>query len=495
MNRLLIIPTLLLLPVITSCSSDNDKTEPELTLSENTVEISANGGEKTITVESATTWTASSNAVWCRVTPNGTTQLTITADKIDSEDQRNATVTVNNGYKHEAITVIQNAIIDAVKFDDKAFEKYCIDNFDTNKDGILSKKEAAAVVTIAANGLDIASVKGIEYFTSLQNIDLSNNKLTSFDPSIFTYLKKLNISNNQLAELNIRTNISLTALNCSNNSLLTQIFVWSSFEPNSNFIKDDSAKYVYPEFNIPEGYKLVWHDEFEQASPAVGKSALPNTTDWWYETGGHGWGNHEIQNYIPGVRGKDTCAYVSKGALKIVAKKIGTEVISVRMNSNQSWTYGYFEARLKLPKGKGTWPAFWMMPKNYASWPDDGEIDIMEEVGVNANYVSSSIHCKAYYHSIGTQKTNERYLAGAQDDFHIYALEWTEDNIRTFVDGQLLFSFDNDKTGNKNTWPFNTPFYLKLNLAWGGDWGGWNGVDNSALPCTYEIDYVRVFQK
>ncbi|WP_347084040.1 glycoside hydrolase family 16 protein, partial [Bacteroides thetaiotaomicron] len=161
----------------------------------------------------------------------------------------------------------------------------------------------------------------------------------------------------------------------------------------------------------------------------------------------------------------------------------------------ESWKYGYFEARLKLPTGKGTWPAFWMMPKNYTAWPDDGEIDIMEEVGYNANYVSSAIHCKAYHHSIGTQKTGETFLPTAQTEFHVYALEWTEDFIRTFVDGKQLFRFDNDKASNRNTWPFNAPFYLKLNLAWGGDWGGAQGVDESALPATYEIDYVRVFQK
>ncbi len=110
------------------------------------------------------------------------------------------------------------------------------------------------------------------------------------------------------------------------------------------------------------------------------------------------------------MEGKDTCAQVSGGTLKIIARQSGTEVLSVRMNTARSWTYGYFEARLKLPAGKGTWPAFWMMPKNFTAWPDDGEIDIMEEVGYRPNYVSSSIHCKAYNHSIGTQKTAENIL-------------------------------------------------------------------------------------
>ncbi len=247
---------------------------------------------------------------------------------------------------------------------------------------------------------------------------------------------------------------------------------------------------------VPEGYSLVWKDEFEDVRLSGGKPALPNKTEWWYETAGPGWVNNELQRYIAdGFLGTDTCSMITDGTLKIIAKKKGNEVLSARINTSKSWTYGYFEARLKLPKGKGTWPAFWMMPKNYTAWPDDGEIDIMEEVGYRPNYVSSSIHCKAYYHSIGTQKTGEQLVPTAESDFHIYALEWTEEYIKGFVDGKCHFTFNNDNTGNKNTWPFNAPFYLKLNLAWGGSWGGAEGVDESALPVTYEIDYVRVYQK
>ena len=240
---------------------------------------------------------------------------------------------------------------------------------------------------------------------------------------------------------------------------------------------------------VPEGYSLVWQDEFESSS------RIPDTGKWWYETGKSGWGNNELQNYIPGVIGQDTCALISNGILKIIAKKSGSEVISIRMNTSESWTYGYFEARLKLPVGKGTWPAFWMLPKNFRNWPDDGEIDIMEEVGYRPNWISSSIHCKAYYHSIGTQKTAEKFVSTSQTDFHIYAVEWTEDYIYGYVDGVRYFTFANDKTGKKDTWPFNVPFYLKLNLAWGGNWGGAQGVDESVLPAVYEIDYVRVYQK
>jgi beta-glucanase (GH16 family) len=239
---------------------------------------------------------------------------------------------------------------------------------------------------------------------------------------------------------------------------------------------------------VPEGYAMVWNDEFNSGK-------MPDLNKWGYETGDHGWGNNELQNYVAGVSGTDTCALVSGGVLKIIARKKGSQVISIRMNTKQSWTYGYFEARLKLPAGKGTWPAFWMLPQNFQNWPDDGEIDIMEEVGYRPNYVSAAIHCKSYNHVNQTQRTGEKLIPTAQSDFHVYALEWTADNIYAYVDGERYFTFANDRQGNKNTWPFNVPFYLKLNLAWGGNWGGAQGVDETALPATYEIDYVRVYQK
>lgn len=242
--------------------------------------------------------------------------------------------------------------------------------------------------------------------------------------------------------------------------------------------------------NTPDGYTLVWSDEFNDAS-----LSMPDESQWWYEVWNPGHVNNELQRYVAGKQGNHVTAEQKDGLLRIHAIKVGNEVISARINTRQSWQYGYFEARMRLPKGKGTWPAFWMMPKQDSAWPACGEIDIMEEVGYNPNYTSSSIHCTAYNHTIGTQKTAERLTAGAQEEFHVYALEWTADYIRTYVDGKLLLNFPNDHKGNLDTWPFDKEFYLKLNLAWGGDWGGSQGVDESCLPTTYEIDYVRVFRK
>ncbi|MBO4965584.1 MAG: family 16 glycosylhydrolase [Muribaculaceae bacterium] len=248
-----------------------------------------------------------------------------------------------------------------------------------------------------------------------------------------------------------------------------------------------------PSIEVPEGYELVWADEFNG-------SAL--SSDWTHEVQNSGWVNNELQNYVNGSFDGKPVTEVSDGTLKIHCFKASNgKVYSGRIYAkvNQGWKYGIFEARIKLPVGKGTWPAWWMMPANNdfnaLPWPKCGEIDIMEEVGYHPNYTSSSIHCEAYNHVKGTQKTAERLTAGAQTDFHNYRLEWTEDYIRTYIDGKLLLSFTNDKKGNIDTWPFTRAFYPILNLAWGGSWGGAQGIDESCLPATMEVEYVRIFQK
>lgn len=251
---------------------------------------------------------------------------------------------------------------------------------------------------------------------------------------------------------------------------------------------------VDPTIQVPEGYELVWNDEFDNGSTL-------NTSYWTHQVANPGWVNNELQTYVNGSYDGRRVTEIKDGHLTITAFKAGDRVYSGRVYAleNTGWTYGIFEAAIRLPKGKGTWPAFWMMPANndwgVTPWPMCGEIDIMEEVGYNPDRTSSSIHCDAYNHTKGTQKTAERLTRGSQEDYHIYRLEWTEDYIKTYVDGNLLLSFRNDHKGDIRTWPFNRPFYLILNLAWGGDWGGAQGVDESALPATMDVEYVRVFQK
>ena len=254
-----------------------------------------------------------------------------------------------------------------------------------------------------------------------------------------------------------------------------------------------------PVNTVPSGYVLVWSDEFDDTP-----DKLPGD-EWWFETGNHGWGNNEPQNYVNrvlnrGELGSDTVAKIQNGNLIITAHKLqtpyqGSEYVSARMNTVQSWKYGYFEMRAKLPGGRGTWPAFWMLPKNFQKWPLDGEIDILEYVGYRPDVVQASVHTQSYNHSINTEKTATRNAPGAERKFYIYGMLWTENEIKAYIDGIEYFSFKNDKADNKNTWPFNEPFYLKLNLAIGGNWGGSQGIDKDIFPAQYEIDYVRVYQR
>ena len=257
-----------------------------------------------------------------------------------------------------------------------------------------------------------------------------------------------------------------------------------------------------PAYNAPDGYSLVWNDEFDgNYGYAPNENGLPRTdlnpNDWTHEVKNSGWVNHELQNYVNHKTPEGRLVTeLRDGKLRITALKENGKVYSGRVYAKvkSGWTYGYIEASIKLPKGKGTWPAFWMMPVNFRSWPADGEIDIMEEVGYHPDYVSSSLHANAHVHSNGTQVTHEMKCAGAEGEFHTYAILWTAKNITTYVDGKVQLSYDNRGLG-RDDWPYDDPFYVIFNLAWGGDWGGAQGVDESALPATMEVDYIRVFQK
>ena len=255
-------------------------------------------------------------------------------------------------------------------------------------------------------------------------------------------------------------------------------------------------------YYAPDGYTLVWNDEFDgNYGYAPNENGIPRTelnpNDWTHEVKGSGWVNHELQNYVnhKTPEGK-LVTELRDGKLRITALKENGKVYSGRVYAKvkEGWKYGYIEASIKLPKGKGTWPAFWMMPVNFRSWPADGEIDIMEEVGYHPDYVSSSLHANAHVHSNNTQVTHEMLCQGAEGEFHTYAILWTAQNITTYVDGKVQLSYDNRGKG-RDDWPYDDPFYVIFNLAWGGDWGGAQGVDEGALPVTMEVDYIRVFQK
>ncbi|ADQ16129.1 glycoside hydrolase family 16 [Leadbetterella byssophila DSM 17132] len=238
-------------------------------------------------------------------------------------------------------------------------------------------------------------------------------------------------------------------------------------------------------------WKLVWSDEFDY-------KGLPDPKKWSHDTRGnsYGWGNRELQWY---TIAKTENTLVSDGTLKIIARKEetkGKNYSSGRLMTKYKgdWLYGKIEIRAKVPKGKGTWPAIWMLSteNHYGTWPKSGEIDIMEHVGANPDTVFSTTHTESYNHILKTQKKGITGLSGLTDDFHTYTLEWEQSKYQVYFDGKLLFTFENEGTGSK-TWPYDRPFHLILNLAIGGGLGG--PVDDSLFPHTFEIDYVRVYQK
>lgn len=235
----------------------------------------------------------------------------------------------------------------------------------------------------------------------------------------------------------------------------------------------------------------VWGDEFEQ-------DGRPDSTKWRYETGGHGWGNEERQYY---TEARPENARVEEGHLLISARKEAYQsraYTSARLNSDSSWTYGRFEIRAQVPNGRGTWPALWLLASQdtYGDqfWPDNGEIDIMEHVGHDPNVIHSTVHTEAYNHADGTQRGASVEVPTATSAFHVYAVEWTPDEIRAFVDGEPYFTVRKSSQAGYAEWPFNHDFHLILNVAVGGTWGGAEGVAEDIWPAQLKIDYVRVYK-
>lgn len=233
-------------------------------------------------------------------------------------------------------------------------------------------------------------------------------------------------------------------------------------------------------------WELSWSEEFNvSGSPAVDK--------WDYEIGHIR--NRELQYYTSAREN----VWVEEGVCTITARVEAADSItsaSINTRGKQEFLYGRMEVRAQIPSALGTWPAIWMLGTNMGEvgWPACGEIDIMEHVGYDPSVIHANIHTDDYNHTIGTGKGNHIEMADPWSDFHVYAVEWFENRLDFFMDDSLYFSFENDMTGNNATWPFDKPHYLLINLAYGGGWGGRQGVDPSQLPVDYKIDYVRYYQ-
>lgn len=249
---------------------------------------------------------------------------------------------------------------------------------------------------------------------------------------------------------------------------------------------------VYDESKVQ--YEMVWSDEFDYEGKA-------DPTKWTYETGGHGWGNNELQYYT----NREKNAFVKDGKLTINLLREdynGKKYTSSRLitNGKFDFTYGKVEVFAKLPMGLGTWPAIWMLGSDFRSnsWPKCGEIDIMEHVGYDQNRIHSTIHTNRFNGGKGTQKGQGRVIKNVATEFHKYGLEWLPDKLIFTVDDSITFIYDARDYNNGNPtvdeWPFKSDFFLILNIAFGGDWGGARGIDQNFTSATMEIDYVRVYQ-
>jgi len=269
-----------------------------------------------------------------------------------------------------------------------------------------------------------------------------------------------------------------------NSDLVEGIFCFGSCDELCN---SDSTEYI-----------LIWSDEFD------GSGAI-DSEKWFHQTqlpNGNSWYNNEIQHYTDRLDN----SYVSDGTLKIVAKKETytdqgqtKEYTSARLNSKYAFTYGRVEVRAKLPEGVGTWPAIWMLGQNISepgaywqtqgygttSWPYCGEIDIMEHWGANQNYVQSALHTPSSYG--GTSNVGGQYISNASTQFNVYTLEWTPEQMIFSVNGYVHYTY-NPNPQNSETWPFDAPQYLLMNIAIE------SSITSSFTETEMEIDYVRVYE-
>jgi len=253
---------------------------------------------------------------------------------------------------------------------------------------------------------------------------------------------------------------------------------------DGTYLSIDSSGYIAPS-NYP-GYSLKWSDEFNE--PVLDKNS------WNYETGASGWGNNELENYTNSIKN----TFITKGGFLVIEARqdAPNSYTSARLQTmgKREFTHGRMDIRAKLPKGKGIWPAIWMLGADFATtpWPASGEIDIMELLGHEPNKVYGTMHWGIA--NQGSTHIGGDYTLPGEDfsqKFHVFSIVWDSTKIEWYVDDHKYF------TGNKSQvngdYPFDKPFFFILNVAVGGDWPG-NPDNTTVFPQRMIVDYVRVFQ-
>ncbi|MDX2065255.1 MAG: glycoside hydrolase family 16 protein [Fimbriimonadaceae bacterium] len=246
---------------------------------------------------------------------------------------------------------------------------------------------------------------------------------------------------------------------------------------------------VVQKFN-PKEWELVWKDDFENGQY--------DPDSWGFEEGYVR--NGEAQYY---TRARKENLRVGNGRLIIQARKDNWEgkpitSASLTTKGKREFRYGRIEAMVKIPTGRGTWPAVWTLGTNVdqVGWPKCGELDILENVGYDPDGIHANIHVDAYNHMRKTGK-GRRITADRKpyESFNLYALEWYPNRVDFFFNEQKYFSFAREANATEATWPFDKPQYLILNLAIGGAWGGQQGIDDAIFPATMEVEYVKYFRR
>lgn len=319
------------------------------------------------------------------------------------------------------------------------------------------------------------------------NFDVSGTKTVSLSPSESVILNNPNAA----------TQTRGTVLNISGGGFMGYYIGQSSYEILSitenrmvvraimgsdpgiawyhTFVTTKPVQNTTPQYN-----NLVWSDEFNT-------DGAPDSAKWGYDlgTGDNGWGNNEAQTYTS----SSDNVIVSNGTLKITAKKVGSSYTSARLKTEGKFdfTYGKVEVRAKLPSGGGTWPAIWMLGADYATntWPACGEIDIMEHKGNEPNKIHGTLHYPG--NSGGNGNGNTTTITNASSEFHVYKTVWSPASVQIFVDDVLFHTVP-----NTSALPFNKDFFMILNVAMGGTFGG--TIDSAFTQSSMEIDYVRVYQ-
>lgn len=237
------------------------------------------------------------------------------------------------------------------------------------------------------------------------------------------------------------------------------------------------------------GWILAWHDEFDGSEL--------NLKNWTFDIGGGGWGNQEWEAYT----NRPENVRVENGMLVIEAREepeliAGRNYSSARIKTQglHAWQYGRIEARIKLPYGQGIWPAFWMLGDdiNKKGWPAAGEIDILEFIGKEPDHIYATVHAPGYSGGDGVGSSLVVSAESLRDDFHVYAIEWAENEIRWYFDDQQHFKLTSQDVPDQ--WIFDHPFFIILNLAVGGRWPGYPNK-TTVFPQFLSVDYVRVYQR